>query len=121
MPVNVSYEAIGSSRDASVPSTARTRGRRTGRRRPPRVTAPASLPCRVAVRSASCRPRGPHNASTSAAIIPVITCSPAPTAMANSPSRTSAAISLIATLTTSGTATEVGGWSLVLVRAVFFW
>ena len=40
---------------------------------------------------------------------------------ANRPSRTSAAISLIATLPTSGTATTVDGCPLVLVPAVHFW
>jgi hypothetical protein len=118
--VNASYEAIGSSFEVPVPSVARTLGRRTGTRRPPRVTDPASLPCRGAVRSGSWRPRGPHNASTSAAIIAVITCRPAPTAIASSPSRTSTAISLIATLTTSGTGTLPDSL-VVLVRAVFFW
>jgi len=61
-------------------------------------------------------PRGPHSAATSAAIIAAITCRPASTAMANRPSRTSAAISPIATPTTSGTGSAAG----VLVRAVFF-
>ena len=85
------------------------------------MTDPASLPCRMAVRSRSCRPLGPHSASTSAAIIAAITCKPAPTASASKPSRTSAAISLIATLTTSGTLTGPGDLSVVLVVAVFFW
>ena len=35
----------------------------TGTRRPPTVTEPASLPCRVAVRSGSCLPRGPQAAT----------------------------------------------------------
>ena len=112
----MSYAAIGNSPD---PSTARTRGRRTGSRRPPRVTDPASDPCRVAVRSASCLPRGPHKASTSAAIIAASTCKPVPTAMASRPSRTSAAISLIATVTSSGNTGTIP--VLVLVPAVFFW
>ena len=118
MPENTSYEATGNSPD---PSTARTRGRRTGTRRPPRVTDPSSLPCRVAARSGSCLPCGPHSASTSAAIIAAITCRPAPTAIASSPSRTSAAISPIATLTTSGTTGVAAASPVVLVRAVFFW
>jgi len=129
VPVNASYEATGNSLEApgddaddDGPSTARTLGRRTGTRRPPRVTDPASVPCRVAARSGSCLPRGPHNASTSAAIIAAITCSPAPTARASSPSRTSAAISSITTLTTSGTTgTGTSPRTLTLVRAVFFW
>jgi hypothetical protein len=67
-------------------------------------------------------PRGPHNASTSPAIIAAITCSPAPTAIASRPSLTSAAISCIATLTTSGTTGTIGtgDWAVMLVRAVFF-
>jgi hypothetical protein len=40
--------------------------------------------------------------------------------MASRPSRTSAAISFIATLTTSGT-TGTGDAAAVLVPAVFFW
>jgi hypothetical protein len=40
--------------------------------------------------------------------------------MASSPSRTSAAISLIATLTTSGTLTDPGDPTVALVPAVFF-
>ena len=83
---------------------ARIRGRRTGTRRPPRLTDPAPWPWRVALRSASWRPLGPHTAVTSASIIAAITCSPAPTARASSPSRTSPANSANATLTCSGTA-----------------
>ena len=52
------------------------------------------MPCRVAVRSGSCLPRGPQAAVTSASISCCITCRPAPTARASSPSRISAAISL---------------------------
>ena len=97
-----------------MPSTARTRGRLTGTLRPPRVTDPASVPCRLAVRSGSCFPFGPHTALTSACINWAITCNPAPTARASSPSRMSAAISSIATLTCSGT-------DSMLVSASFIW
>ena len=38
---NSSYEATGTS---AAPSAVRTRGRRTGTRRPPKVTDPASVP-----------------------------------------------------------------------------
>ena len=101
VPLNASYDGTGSSPE---PSAARIRGRRTGTRRPPKVTEPSSLPCRVAARAGSCCPFGPHTATTSAAIIAAITCNPAPTARANSPSRTSPAISPNAMLTCSGTA-----------------
>ena len=96
-------QLIGRHRHLAGAVAARTRGRVTGTRRPPRVTEPASLPCRVAVRAGSCLPRGPQTAVTSASISCCITCSPAPTARASSPSRSSAAISPIATLTWSGT------------------
>jgi hypothetical protein len=45
----------------------------------------------------------------------------APTARASNPSWTSAAISLIATVTTSGIVTGLGDTSVVLVDAFFFW
>lgn len=48
-----------------LPSVARTRGRVTGTRRPPSVTEPRSVPCRVALRPGSCLPRGPHAGLTS--------------------------------------------------------
>ena len=62
---NSSYVATGTS---PVPSAARTRGRVTGTRRPPNVTELRSVPCRVAARSGSCFPLGPHTAVTSASI-----------------------------------------------------
>jgi hypothetical protein len=95
------------------PSTARTRGRSTGTRRPPNVTEPRSLPCRTARRSGSCRPHGPQTAVTSASINCCITCRPAPTASASKPSCMSSAISAIATVTDSGTATSVALESIV--------
>ena len=110
VPLNSSYDGTGTS---LLPSAARTRGRATGTRRPPRVTEPRSVPCRVATRSGSCLPRGPHAAATSASINWAITCSPAPTARASSPSRMSAAISSIATLTCSGTASALVSAALV--------
>jgi hypothetical protein len=58
--------------------------------------------------------------STSAAIIAAITCSPAPTTIASRPSQISAAISPIATLTTSGTPPDAGDTSVALVDAAFF-
>src|SRR3954449_229906 len=79
-PLNSSYAGTGSS---PLPSVARTRGRRTGTRRPPKVTDPASVPCRVAVRSGSCLPFRPHAEVTSACINCCMTCSPAPTARAS--------------------------------------
>ena len=101
MPVNTSYAGTGSSAD---PSAQRTRGRRTGTRRPPNVTDPASMPCRTPLRSGLYLPLGPHTAVTSASINCCITFSPAPTAKASSPSRRSAATSSIAMLNCSGTA-----------------
>jgi hypothetical protein len=83
------------------------RGRATGTRRPPRTTDPRSCPCRTARRPGSRLPRRPATAATSASIIAVNTCMPAPTASASKPSRKSAAISVIATLTRSGTAIPV--------------
>jgi hypothetical protein len=59
-------------------------------------------------------PRAPHAAATSASIIACMTCRPAPTAIAIRPSRMSAAISSMATLTCSGTAS-----ALVLISQ--FW
>src|SRR4051794_36637171 len=72
-PLNTSYAGTGSS---PLPSVARTRGRRTGTRRPPKVTDPASVPCRVAVRSGSCLPFRPHAEVTSACINCCMTCTP---------------------------------------------
>ena len=69
--MNTSYASTGSS---PVPSALRTRGRRTGTRRPPRVTDPSSLPWRTAVRSGSCRPFGPPSAVTLSCIITFMTC-----------------------------------------------
>src|SRR4051794_2015955 len=103
--VNTSYAGTGTSPE---PSTARTRGRWTGTRRPPRVTEPRSRPWRTATRPRSWRPLGPHTASTSASIIACITCRPAPTARASRPSRTSTAISPTATCTRSGSAARPG-------------
>ena len=94
MEVNSSYDAIDNSPD---PSAARTRGRVTATRRPPRVTEPRSRPWRTAVRAWSCLPFGPANAVTSASINACITCRPAPTANASRPSCMFSAISLIAT------------------------
>jgi len=67
------------------------------------VTDPRSWPCRTAARSLSCLPLTPANTDTSASIIALITCKPAPTASANNPSRMSPATSAIATVTCSGT------------------
>ena len=50
---------------SAVLSAVRTRGRRTGTRRPPNVTEPASVPWRTAMRFGSWRPFGPANAITS--------------------------------------------------------
>jgi len=90
----------------------RIRGRRTGTRRPPKLTDPTPWAWRVALRSASWRPFGPHTAVTSASIIAAITCNPAPTAKASSPSRTSPASSANATLTRSGTTGAHGPMSV---------
>ena len=99
--MNSSYDAIGNSPE---PSAARTRGRLTGTRRPPRVTDPRSRPCRTAVRASSCLPFGPASTVTSASISAAMTCRPAPTARASRPSCRFSAISVIATLTRSGIA-----------------
>jgi len=77
------------------------------------VTEPFSVPCRTPVRAGSCLPFGPHTTATSAFIIAVITCSPVPTAIASSPSCTSAASSAIATVTDSGTASPVAAASFI--------
>src|SRR5450759_2034792 len=74
-------------------------------------------PGRTAVRPGSCLPRGPHAAATSASISEAITCKPAPTARASRPSRISSAISLIAIVTASGTASPAP----LLVVGMFFW
>jgi hypothetical protein len=55
---------------------------------------------------------GPANVFTSASIIAVMTCKPAPTAKASRPSRMSAATSAITTFTCSGTA--ISGESILL-------
>jgi hypothetical protein len=86
MRVTSPYPGPPGTGNSPVPSVARIRGRVTGTRRPPRVTDPASLPCRTADRAGSCLPFGPHDASTSAFIIAAITCSPVPTASASRPS-----------------------------------
>ena len=98
------------------PSAARTRGRVIGTRRPPSVTDPRSRPWRTAVRVASCLPFGPASAVTSASINAAITCRPAPTARASSPSCMFSAISVIATLTRSGIAGALAstGWIWLL-------
>jgi hypothetical protein len=49
---------------------------------------------------------GPHTAVTSSAMIVCITCRPVPTASASSPSCTFSAISPIATVTVSGSASR---------------
>src|SRR5439155_22403334 len=49
----------------------------------------------------------PHSATTDSAISACITCRPAPTATANSPSRADSTISDIATLTCSGTTSSL--------------
>ena len=84
------------------PSAARTRGRCTPTRRPPRVTEPCSWPWRTAARSGLCLPLGPANATTDSSIIVPSTCSPAPTANASRPSLADSAISASATLTSAG-------------------
>src|SRR5665811_1699041 len=104
-------------RGTSPPSVARIRGRWTPTRRPPKVTDPRSLPWCTAVRSGSCLPRGPHAVATSASISELITCRPAPTARARRPSRMSSAISPIATVTSSGTASP----GPALAFGVFLW
>jgi hypothetical protein len=63
-----------------------------------------------------CLPFGPASAVTPSAISVSITCNPAPTASASSPSRSCPTSSLIATLTASGTTTS----AVVLVDTVFF-
>ncbi len=57
--MNSSYDGTDNS---PQPSAARTRGRVTATRRPPRVTEPRSRPWRTAVRAWSCLPFGPANA-----------------------------------------------------------
>ena len=109
MEVNSSYDGTGNS---PAPSAARTRGRVTGTRRPPRVTEPRSRPWRTAVRAWSCLPFGPASAVTSASINACITCRPAPTANASRPSCMFSAISVIATLTRSGNAVALHGLDL---------
>lgn len=77
---SVVYDSSGTARASTQSSpatgTVRTRGRRTGTRRPPSVTLPASVPCRTAVRAASCLPFAPAIAVTSACINSAITSSP---------------------------------------------
>ena len=60
----------------------------------------------TAARPGSCRPFGPASALTSASISAAITCRPAPTARASSPTCMFSAISAITTLTRSGTLTS---------------
>src|SRR6266545_917251 len=86
----------------SCPSPVRARGRRTGTRRPPSTTEPFSMPCRVAARSGSCLPLGPHAAVISASNIARITANPAATLIANSPSRAAEATSASASCTSPG-------------------
>jgi hypothetical protein len=93
------------------PSAARTRGRTTGMRRPPRVTDSSSVPCRYPVRPALCLPAGPHSRSPSSPNMAAITCSPVPTAKASRHSFAAPAISAIDTITCSGTATSPPGRS----------
>jgi len=61
--------------------------RRIGRRCPPRVTAPSSLPCRIAVRARSCLPLGPTRQATSVSINSAMTSRPTAVEAASSPSR----------------------------------
>src|ERR1700704_2132879 len=68
-------------------------------RRPPRVTEPASVPCRYPGRPGLCLPPGPHSHSASSANMAAITWRPAPTARASRPSFTDPAISAIDTAT----------------------
>jgi hypothetical protein len=68
-----------------VPSAARTRGRRTGTRLPPRVTVPCSVRWRTAARSGLWRPLGLTSRVTSSSISRCITCRPVPTAKAAAP------------------------------------
>jgi hypothetical protein len=85
---NVSYDSRCSSRPTpSRWGTLRTRGRRTGTRRPLRGTLAGSLPCRYAVGSGSCRPLGPAMSVTSASMSSPITSSPIGTDAASSPWR----------------------------------
>ena len=85
---NVVYDASGTSRaDWSSLAMVRTRGRRTGTRRPPSVTEPCSLPWRIVARSASWRPFGPTSSATSSSISSAITSRPTAVEAANSPSR----------------------------------
>ncbi|MCW2945407.1 MAG: hypothetical protein JWR24_2124 [Actinoallomurus sp.] len=97
-------------------------GRRTGTLRPPSTTDPALLPCRTAVRSGLCLPRGPQIAVTLSSSIAAITCMPAPTARASRPSRTLPAISAIATCTCSGIASpaSAGSGAVAWVRRLLF-
>jgi len=57
-------------------------------------------------------PFSPHATVTSSLIIAAITCSPAQTAIASRPSRTSAITSLIATVTEAGAPGAVGAASI---------
>ena len=100
-------------RQLAGPVGGTTRGRRTGTRRPPKVTDPASVPCRSPAPLRIVLALRPATAATSASINCAITCSPAPTARASSPSRTSAAISSIAMLTCAGTASTVASGTVV--------
>lgn len=61
------------------PSLARTRGRSTGTRQPPRVTSPCSWPWRTAPRLESWRPSSPTTSVTSSSISSASTPSPTPT------------------------------------------
>ena len=105
MEAKCSYAGTSSSRERSAE---RTRGRRTGTRRPPRLTEPSSWPWRTAVRAGSWRPLGPHSTVTLSSKIASITCSPVPTARASRPSRSSSARFVIAIDTASGTAIAAG-------------
>jgi hypothetical protein len=93
----------------------RTLGRRTGIRRPPKVTEPSSCPWRTTARSGSWRPFRPANTVTSASIIAYMTCKPAPTARASRPSFADSAISPNDTNTSAGIA------GARLVSTCFFW
>jgi hypothetical protein len=101
--LNTSYAGTGSS---PVPLTAGTRGRATGTSRPPLVTDPASVQCRVAVRSVL-PARAAHRGQAATSINGAFTYSPPRTARDDSPSRRSAVISLIATVTCCSAATAV--------------
>jgi hypothetical protein len=95
---NSRYAGSGTSR----PSLVRARGRVTGTRRPPNTTEPRPRPWRVAARSGSCLPFGPHAAAISASNIVCITAIPAATLIASSPSLATDAMSARASWNSAG-------------------